>query len=108
MVSEAKILAIAGFVRWRFHSKPFGSNSTSTVGWLNFYRIDSHHSAEMSSWAQIPRIFGPTALAFNRELIWDKPLDHPGGNVSLIPYIAGHNISDFEITCLWTGARHWR
>ncbi|GHM98590.1 hypothetical protein WSM22_00800 [Cytophagales bacterium WSM2-2] len=63
---------------------------------VNFYRIDSHHSAEQSTWSPIPRVYSPPTLAFNRDLIWDKPLDHPGGNVSIIPYVAGHNIDDFD------------
>lgn len=64
--------------------------------YVNFYRIDSHHGAEQSTWSPIPRVYSPPTLAFNRELYWDKALDHPGGNVSLIPYAAGHNINDFE------------
>ncbi|MBX7125372.1 MAG: carbohydrate binding family 9 domain-containing protein [Cyclobacteriaceae bacterium] len=62
---------------------------------INFYRIDSHE-VEMSSWSPIPRIYSPTVLAFNRDLLWDQPLNHPGGNVSVIPYVANRNITDFE------------
>ncbi len=62
---------------------------------INFYRLDTHR-AEQSTWSPIPRIYNVTSLAFSRELKWDKPLDHPGGNVSLIPYMAGHHIDDFE------------
>ncbi|HEV8512793.1 MAG TPA: DUF5916 domain-containing protein, partial [Cyclobacteriaceae bacterium] len=93
--SEAKILDD----RWvcemaiPFKTIRFKENLDS---WLvNFYRIDSH-KAEQSSWAHIPRVYSPTSLAFNRELIWDKPLNHPGGNISLIPYAAAHNINDFQ------------
>ncbi len=62
---------------------------------VNFYRADSHH-AEQSTWSPISRIYNVTSLAFSRELIWDKPLSHPGGNVSVIPYAAYHNNNDFE------------
>lgn len=62
---------------------------------INFYRIDSHHN-EQSTWSPIPRVYGPTVVAFNRELIWDQPLNHPGGNVSLIPFVADRNVEDFE------------
>lgn len=62
---------------------------------INFYRIDSHHN-EQSTWSPIARVYGPTTIAFNRELIWDQPLSHPGGNVSLIPYVAGHNVDNFQ------------
>lgn len=62
---------------------------------INFYRLDTHH-AEQSTWSPISRVYNITSLAFSRELIWDKPLSHPGGNISVIPYMAGHNINDFE------------
>ncbi len=62
---------------------------------INFYRIDSHHN-EQSTWSPISRVYSPTVIAFNRELIWDQPLNHPGGNVSLIPFVAGKNVDDFE------------
>jgi hypothetical protein len=69
---------------------------TKLESWfVNFYRIDSH-KAEQSTWSPIPRIYSPSALAFSRTLIWDKPLDHPGGNVSIIPYMAAHSIDYFE------------
>jgi hypothetical protein len=62
---------------------------------VNFYRIDSHYT-EHSSWSHIPRIFSPSSIVFNRELIWEKPLNHPGGNVSLIPYVAGRSTDNFQ------------
>lgn len=54
---------------------------------VNFYRINSNN-AERSTWAPIPRNFPLISLAFTRPLIWDQPLDKPGSNVSLIPFIA--------------------
>jgi len=62
---------------------------------LNFYRIDSH-KAEQSTWTPIPRAFAIISLAFNRELIWDKAPENPSRNISIIPYLAGRRISDFE------------
>ena len=62
---------------------------------VNFYRLDTHR-AEQSTWSPISRVYNITSLAFSRELIWDQPLNHPGGNVSLIPYVAGDNINDFQ------------
>ncbi len=62
---------------------------------VNFYRIDSQY-AERSTWSPIPRNFDIVNLAFNKELIWDKPLQRPGGNVSVIPYVAGNSQRDFE------------
>ena len=63
--------------------------------YINFFRIDSH-TGERSTWSPIPRNFSITALAFNRELIWDVPLSKPGPNISVIPYIAGGRSKDFE------------
>ncbi len=62
---------------------------------INFYRIDSQY-AERSTWSPIPRNFDIINLAFNKELIWDKPLQNPGGNISVIPYMAGNTSRDFE------------
>jgi hypothetical protein len=62
---------------------------------VNFYRIDSHY-AERSSWSPIPRQFDIVSLAFNRELMWDQPLQKPGANISIIPYVAANTSRDFE------------
>lgn len=63
--------------------------------YVNFFRIDSQ-TGERSTWSPIPRNFSITALAFNRELIWDVPLSKPGPNVSVIPYVATGRSKDFE------------
>jgi hypothetical protein len=63
--------------------------------YVNFYRIDSEE-AERSTWAPIPLNYDIITLAFGQELIWDKPLKDPGGNVSLIPYLAAGSNKDFE------------
>jgi hypothetical protein len=62
---------------------------------VNFYRIDSYYN-EQSTWSPISRVYSPTTLAFNRDLYWDKPLGHPGGNISIIPYLAAKNIDNFQ------------
>lgn len=61
---------------------------------VNFYRIDSQYS-ERSTWAPIPRNFDIVNLAFNKELVWDKPLRKPGPNVSVIPYSALNSTRNF-------------
>lgn len=61
---------------------------------VNFYRIDSYH-AERSTWAPIPRNYDILTLAYGKELIWDKPLKDPGGNISLIPYAAARSTKDY-------------
>ncbi len=76
-----------------FKTIRFKENLTS---WnVNFYRIDSQY-AERSTWSPIPRNFDIINLSFNKELIWDKPLQKPGGNVSVIPYMAGSSQRNFE------------
>ncbi len=62
---------------------------------LNFYRTDSHYT-ERSTWAPIARVYPIVNLATMRELVWDSPLQHPGGNVSVIPYAAIKSEQDFE------------
>ncbi|MFM8849468.1 MAG: DUF5916 domain-containing protein, partial [Cytophagales bacterium] len=62
---------------------------------INFYRIDSQY-AERSTWAPIPRNFPLISLAFTRLLYWDRPLDKPGPNVSIIPYVAARSSQNFE------------
>jgi len=62
---------------------------------VNFYRIDSHYN-EQSTWSPIPRVYSPTTLAFSRDLQWDKALGHPGGNISVIPYVAAKNVDNFQ------------
>jgi hypothetical protein len=93
--SEAKILDDRWVCEMAIPFKTIRFKQKLDSWYVNFYRIDSHHT-EQSSWSPIPRVYGPTALAFSRELIWDKVLDHPGGNISVIPYVAGHNLDDFE------------
>ena len=62
---------------------------------INFYRIDSEYT-ERSTWSPISRAYPILNLATMRDLIWDQPLSHPGGNISLIPYLAGKSQQDFE------------
>jgi hypothetical protein len=62
---------------------------------INFYRIDSYYN-EQTTWSPISRVYRPTTIAFSRELKWDKPLGHPGGNISVIPYMAAKRITNFQ------------
>ena len=67
-----------------------------SVKWnVNFYRVDSENS-ERSTWTPIPRNFRIISLAFMQELIWDEPLQKPGSNISLIPYVLSGVNRDFE------------
>lgn len=62
---------------------------------INFYRIDTEEG-ERSTWSRIPRNFLILSLAFMKELIWDEPLQKSGPNISLIPYVSGGSVRDFE------------
>lgn len=62
---------------------------------INFYRIDSQYG-ERSTWSPTPRNFDIINLAFIKELIWDKPLENPGGNISIIPYVGANSAHNFE------------
>jgi hypothetical protein len=62
--------------------------------YINFYRIDSEY-AERSTWSPIPRNFSLLTLAYNKEVKWDKPVQSPGSNISLIPYVSFRTNRDF-------------
>lgn len=62
---------------------------------VNFYRTDSEYT-ERSTWSPIRRAYPLVNLATLRDLIFDQHIEHPGGNISVIPYIAGKSLQDFE------------
>lgn len=62
---------------------------------IKFYRQDSKQN-ERSIYPFTPRIFQPGNLNYSAEMVWDKPLGHPGANVSIIPYTAGKLTKDFH------------
>ena len=62
---------------------------------MNFYRIDNE-VGERSTWAKIPRNFHIISLAFLKEVVWDRPLESSGSNISIIPYVSRGSSRDFE------------
>ena len=62
---------------------------------INFGRYDSQTN-ERTNWTWIPRNFQSTSLAYTSELNWDNPLKKTGKNLSVIPYLAGDYVDDFE------------
>ena len=62
---------------------------------INFSRLDIS-VAEKSAWAPVPRQFPTAALAYTGNLIWDAPPPTPGLNVSLIPYVLGGFVKDYD------------
>ncbi|HCM74917.1 MAG TPA: hydrolase [Cytophagales bacterium] len=67
----------------------------STVWGFNSFRLDGNAN-ERVIWTSIPQGFSMSSLAFDGELIFDKPLKKPGPNISLIPYLAGGTSKDYE------------
>ncbi|MEM8967860.1 MAG: DUF5916 domain-containing protein [Bacteroidota bacterium] len=62
---------------------------------IQFYRLDSYTN-ERSTWNHVPRNFRLYSLAYTGELLWDKPLKKPGGNISVIPYVSAQQNRDFS------------
>lgn len=62
---------------------------------VNFYRIDTQ-MPERSIWSPVARVYPMQNMATMGDLLFDQPLGHPGGNVSLIPYTAAKSDHDFE------------
>ncbi|MEM9648999.1 MAG: DUF5916 domain-containing protein, partial [Bacteroidota bacterium] len=62
---------------------------------INFSRLDLK-SSEKSSWTPIPRQFPTASLAYTGVLVWDTPPPAPRTNFSVIPYILGGAVQDFD------------
>lgn len=61
---------------------------------VKYYRQDSKEN-ERAVWPWTPRYFEAGNLNYAGELVWDQPLQHPGSNISIIPYVAGNASKDF-------------
>ena len=59
------------------------------------YRFDTQTN-ETSSTTRIPQVQLLFNLAFTAPMLFEKPLKKSGANISLIPYVAGSSLSDFE------------
>ncbi len=68
---------------------------TGATKWnVKYYRQDSKEN-ERAVWPWTPRYFEAGNLNYCGELIWDQPVQHPGSNISVIPYVAGNASKDF-------------
>lgn len=92
--SEAKILEDRWVCEFAIPFKTIRYKHGLSAWNINFYRIDSEYT-ERSTWSPIPRFFPLINLAFSRQLFWDEPLKHPGGNISVIPFIATRSNQNF-------------
>lgn len=59
------------------------------------YRFDTQTN-ETSVSTRIPQVQLIFNLAFTAPMLFEKPLEKSGANISLIPYVAGSSLSDFE------------
>ena len=62
---------------------------------FNCYRSDTQIN-EWTSWQPIPQNRLVMDLSFMGTLEWPEPLKKPGTNISLIPYVAGNGLRDYE------------
>lgn len=62
---------------------------------FNCYRFDTQ-SNEITSWVLIPRNQSIINLSYMGKMKWEEPLKKTGSNISVIPYITGSAIQDFE------------
>ena len=70
-------------------------NPGSTKWRFNSYRFDMQTN-ERSTWMQIPRNQWIFSLGYMGDMIWEKPLESSGSNISVIPYAATSVNKDFE------------
>jgi len=70
------------------------NNENSTWG-VNFSRTDLKRN-EVSVWNPVPRQYSITSLAFTGSLNWMEKPKKAGTNISIIPYVTGNSINDFE------------
>ncbi len=62
---------------------------------FNSYRVDTQTN-EITCWTAVPRNRFVMDLGFMSDLIWEKPLEKTGRNISLIPYVSSSTTRDFE------------
>lgn len=62
---------------------------------FNCYRNDAQIN-EFSTWIRIPQNQIIMDLTYMGDMIWDEPLKKTGRNISIIPYVGGGIVRDFE------------
>ena len=93
--SEAKILENSWVCEFAIPFKTLRYKEGLSRWNINFFRNDTQ-LPEQSTWAPISRAYSVINLASMRQLDWDKPLKHPGPNISVIPYLAAKNEHNFQ------------
>ncbi|MDP5121157.1 MAG: carbohydrate binding family 9 domain-containing protein [Spirosomaceae bacterium] len=62
---------------------------------MNFSRLDLSIS-EKSAWAPVLRQFPSISLAYAGNLIWDEAPPKPKSNISIIPFITGGTVKNYQ------------
>jgi DNA-binding cell septation regulator SpoVG len=93
--SEAKIGEKGWTAEMAIPFKTLRFEEGSKVWKVNFTRLDSK-TAERSSWDQMDKNQISVSPAFGGHLIFEEPLEKPGLNISLIPYVSGGISKDFN------------
>ncbi len=62
---------------------------------IQFARNDVKNN-EVSSWTAVPQQFRTSNLAFAGKLVWNEPPPPPKPNVSIIPYVLGQAVKNYE------------
>jgi hypothetical protein len=62
---------------------------------FNCYRNDTRYN-EITTWSNIPQNRIIMDLTYMGDMYWDEPLKKPGKNISVIPYVSGSAIRDYE------------
>ena len=70
-------------------------NEELTKWRINFSR-NNYKCNETSCWISVPRNQNVASLGFTGDLIWDNPPPRAGANISLIPYVALNQHSDYQ------------
>jgi len=92
---EAKIYENYWIAEFAIPFKTIRFTEGSTRWRFNSYRNDTQIN-EITSWVNIPRNNILMDLTYMGNMIWDEPLKKPKTNISIIPFMAGSIIRDFE------------
>ena len=62
---------------------------------INFFRLDAKTNS-IHTWAPVPIEFTETDLGYTGSLYWDEAPKKTKSNISIIPYLLGSGIKDYE------------
>lgn len=92
---EAKIHGSYWIAEMAIPFKTLRFKEGSTKWRFNCYRNDTQIN-ERTTWTQIPRNQIIMDLGYMGDMVWDKPLEKTGTNISVIPYAIANVNRDYE------------